>query len=89
MRWSEEVRLIQEEMCRVSAYLSWYVSWWSRRADHPACQNNEPPLSEGLTAYALRQAQLRVSLQNHFQLLWGNVALWVAADEVPEDAQRP
>jgi hypothetical protein len=74
-------------MRRVSAYLSWYESWWSRHAD-TARLHDDPIISEGLAAYALQQAKLRTSLRNHFQLLWKSVPSWVAAGSVTEDKQE-
>ena len=84
LRWSEEVLLVQEEMRRVTAFLHWYASWWLRHAD-VARRYDDPILSEGLAAYALRQAKLRTSLQDQFSLLWKNVSSWIAADDIPED----
>jgi hypothetical protein len=30
MRWTKQICLVQEEMCRVCTYLSWYANWWSQ-----------------------------------------------------------
>jgi hypothetical protein len=81
MRWTEEILLVQEEMRRVSAYLSWYANWWSSHADVGHMKQYDPFLSEGFTAYAERQAHLRMSLQGHFQELWIDVAAWVAGQK--------
>jgi hypothetical protein len=85
MRWTEEIILLQEEMRRVCAYLSWYKNWWSSRADVGHIRQYDPLLSEGLAAYAKRQAHLRTSLQGHFQGLWSDVAAWVASRKVLDD----
>ena len=77
MRWNEEICLVQEEMRRVCAYLSWYANWWSSHADVGHMKQYDPFLTEGLTAYAERQAHLRTSLQGLFQGLWNDVEGWV------------
>ena len=82
MRWTEEIGLVQEEMCRVHAYLSWYRIWWSRRTDVGLMRRYDPFLSEGLASYAERQAYLRMSLQGKFQGLWSDVAAWVSGQKV-------
>ena len=82
MRWSEEIVLVQEEMRRVCAYLSWSANWWSNRADVSRMKQYDPFLSEGLVAYAERQAHLRMSLQGLFQGLWSDVAAWVTGEKV-------
>jgi hypothetical protein len=82
MRWTEEIDLVQEEMRRVSAYLSRYANWWSSHADVGRMRQYDSYLSEGLVAYAERQAHLRTSLQNHFQGLWSDVASWVTGKKV-------
>ena len=82
MRWTEEIILVQEEMRRVCAYLSWYANWWSIRADASHMKQYDPFLSEGLAVYAERQAHLRMSLQGHFGGLWSDVAAWVTGEKV-------
>ena len=82
MRWSEEIILVQEEMRRVCAYLSWYQNWWSSRADVGHVKQYDPFLSEGFAAYAERQAHLRMTLQGHFLGLWSDVAAWVSGQKL-------
>ena len=62
MRFSEEVQLLLEEMCRVRQFLEWQESWWRAKAE----QKNARSIiqNEGLRAYALRQATLRAGLRN-------------------------
>lgn len=74
--------LVQEEMRRVCAYLSWYASWWSSHADVGCVRQYDSFLSEGLGAYAERQVHLRMSLQGHFRGLWSDVTAWVAGQKV-------
>jgi hypothetical protein len=68
MRWSEEVELLEEEMRRVLRFLQWHATWWKEQAHRRACEKEAD--SEGLQAYALRQADLRESLRERFILLW-------------------
>jgi hypothetical protein len=76
--------LIQEEMRRVLEYMSWFANWWTSHAAVPSKSiAHDPYLSEGFTAYAAKQADLRLSLRNHFQILWENVQTWLGANEVP------
>jgi hypothetical protein len=88
MRWTEEIVLVQEEMCRVSAYLSWYANWRSSHADVGRVRQYDSFLSEGLEAYVERQAHLRTSLQDHFQELWSDVASWVTGQKVLDANDR-
>jgi hypothetical protein len=76
MRWSEEVLLVQEEMRRVLEYMSWFSNWWTSHATVPSV-SHDPYLAEGLTAYATKQADLRLSFRNHFEMLWKDVQLEV------------
>ena len=68
MRWSEEVELLEEEMQRVLRFLRWHATWWKKQVHHRACEKSAD--TEGLQAYALRQADLRESLRERFMLLW-------------------
>lgn len=83
-RWSEEVTLLEEEMRRVLAYLSWYEDLWNRRA--AAAQSCEDlTLSEGQRAYALRQAEIRSSIHKHFSQLWRDVPSWISTGKVVDE----
>ena len=44
---------------------------------------HDPYLMEGLTAYAAKQADLRLSLRNHFEMLWKDVQSWLEVNKVP------
>jgi hypothetical protein len=87
MRWKEEIVLVQEEMRRVCAYLSWYANWWSSHTDIGRMRQYDSFMSEGLAAYAEQQAHLRTSLKDHFQGLWIDVAAWVTGGKALEDGQ--
>jgi hypothetical protein len=73
--------LVQEEMRRVLEYMSWFANWWTSHAAVPSIAH-DPYLSEGLMAYAIKQANLRLSLRNHFQTLWKDVPSWLSTNEV-------
>ena len=84
MRWSEEVLLLQEEIKRVLEYMSWFSNWWTSHAAPPSESTaHDPFLSEGLSAYAAKQADLRLLLHNHFEMLWKDVQSWLEANKVP------
>lgn len=63
LRWAEKVELLQEEMCRVLQFLKWQADWWDSRRDTVS-------YSEGLCAYAARQANIRRCMADHFRHLW-------------------
>ena len=68
-RWQEEVELLKEEMRRTLEFLKWKSSLWAAKLsghNHPSSS----ALCEGLNAYALRQADVFVSLRDHFLSLW-------------------
>ncbi|KAJ2911619.1 hypothetical protein MD484_g8794, partial [Candolleomyces efflorescens] len=54
-RWEEEVLLIQEEMRRVVAYMSWKADWWISQASRRQGSVSFD-ISSGLSSYAHRQA---------------------------------
>ncbi|KAG2078357.1 hypothetical protein BDR04DRAFT_1124244 [Suillus decipiens] len=54
-RWSEEVKLLLEEMQRVVVFLKWQAEWWSGQATD----------EEGAVAYAYHQAAMMVSKSEH------------------------
>ena len=87
MRWTEEISLVQEEMRQVCAYLTWYANWWSNHANVGHMKQYDPFLSEGLAAYAERQAHLRMSLQRLFEDLWKDVEAWVTGEKLFDSGQ--
>ena len=83
-RWWEEVCLLNEEMQRVLAYLTWYAESWSRASESiENVDSEDSTLLEGQKAYAFRQAHVKSSLHQHFSLLWHDVASWVREGKVP------
>lgn len=70
-RWSEEVRLLQEEMRRVLEYCSWKGIWWrSRQRDR---EDVDRDVLSGLEAYAHKQATIWERLGQSFGLVWSSV----------------
>lgn len=71
LRWSEEASLVKEEMRRVLAYLSWHEKWWLNQANRRDSEEGQKSaLSEGLSAYAFRQANIRSRMREYFTKLW-------------------
>ncbi|KAJ7578945.1 hypothetical protein C8J56DRAFT_796995, partial [Mycena floridula] len=79
-RWSEELLLLIEEMRRAVVTLSWQADWWK---DQQNRRSVDASLSEGLDAYAKRQAQLKEDLSQHFQYLWCFNSSWTTMGKVP------
>ena len=75
MQFSEEVELLLEEMRRVCQFLQWQESWWLAKAEQKVAESTIQ--DEGLWAYALRQATLRVALHNHFSYMWLYVPAYI------------
>lgn len=73
MRWTEEVELLQEEMRRVMQFFSWQAEWWERQTSRLSDLDAEQ--SEGITAYALRQASIRRSMYDHCIALWSESSM--------------
>jgi hypothetical protein len=76
MRWSEELRLLEEEMRRVLVFLEWDAGVWrhrARRVEEEWVGLSEAQ-SEGLTAFALRQAWIRDCLRSDFTFRWTDAA---------------
>lgn len=70
-RWSEEVRLLQEEMRRVLEYCTWKTTWWRSREIERADVDNA--VVSGLTAYAEKQAVVWEALGQVFAIKWSAV----------------
>ncbi|KAH9911489.1 uncharacterized protein B0H18DRAFT_1168583 [Fomitopsis serialis] len=74
-RWEEEVHLLVEEMRRVLAYHQWMAQRWLGR--HDARQDLPVEVQEGLSAYALRQAEIRTTLRSICARTWQDIGTWV------------
>lgn len=87
-RWAEEYELVQEEMRRVIEYLTWDAEQWEGRCTLRKDDSSAMDiLSEGLNAYANKQASIRRRLQRQFTTRWhphliasGEQPAWLSAD---------
>jgi hypothetical protein len=72
MRWSEELRLLKEEMRRVLAFLEWDAGVCRNRALDVGNRwaSTDAAHAEGLVAYARRQAWIRDCLKADFEFKW-------------------
>ena len=67
-RWEEEYQLVQEEMCRIVAYLEWKADWWKNQASRRVLDNRA--LVQGLSAYAYRQESHLILLATSSAMKW-------------------
>lgn len=92
LRWGEEVRLLKEEMRRVSCTLEWRARWWEDRAAgwSELTLDAKEGVQEGVRAYALRQAQVQRSINHSFTRLWDKpLNPPVTREESGEDGPEP
>ncbi|KAH9484782.1 hypothetical protein JR316_0001684 [Psilocybe cubensis] len=68
MRAKEEVMLLKEEMRRTLAFLEYRKQWWLKRKS--AWTGVRKDLLEGISAFAISQADIQDSLAQHFRALW-------------------
>ena len=75
-RWREEVMLLKEEMWCTLEFLKWRSTNWLDKASQSALKKPlpSPQVLEGLTAYAFQQADIFISLHDHFLSLWCSFA---------------
>ena len=69
--WAEELLHTQEEMCRVLETFQYQANWWESQARRST--GLSPEMTEGLSAYACKQAALRQALRSSFYSQWSNV----------------
>ena len=79
LRWSEEVMLLKEEMRRVRKTLDWKASWWDDRQE--GWSGLDAAASEGVKAYAARQARIQRDLHARFTRLWDQPLVPFVRDE--------
>ncbi|KAJ7430256.1 hypothetical protein B0H11DRAFT_2263932 [Mycena galericulata] len=80
-RWTEEVKLLKEEMRRVPLTLRWKAAWWVARSEveeFTGCH------AEGARAYALRQAGLLRDMADRFERMWEGLQDLEEVEEVEE-----
>jgi hypothetical protein len=82
-RWSEEVELLQEEMSRVLMFLDWHARWWMEQENRRE-EGVDAHLREGLSAYAHRQASIRLKMKDSFVNMWDSVGTWIKAGEISD-----
>ncbi|KAJ7693184.1 hypothetical protein B0H17DRAFT_933273, partial [Mycena rosella] len=86
-RWTEEVRLLKEEMRRVPLTLRWKATWWLEK-ERLAPAGFDEERAEGAAAYATRQAELYTKLAARFELMWAGLQdLEAVPDEGEEEEQ--
>lgn len=68
LQWSQEVELLREEMRRVLQFFAWHAGWWEEQGNR--CISDQAADTEGLQAYAARQADIRRRVAGHFRILW-------------------
>lgn len=74
-RWAEEIELVREEMRRVVAYHDYMHQVWMQRLH---CRTDlSSSIREGLSAYACRQAEIRLSMRETCARMWRYVQQWV------------
>jgi hypothetical protein len=88
-RWTEEVDLVEEEMCRVLAFLQWKEKGWLDLADER--HDIDDVLREGLVAYARRQARIQRDLRVRFEGNWQAIPGYIKMardnlDTIPAEA---
>jgi len=70
-------------MRRTLEFLKWKSSCWLVKTSLKSNQSLSPALREGLNAYAFRQAEVFMSLHNHFLSLWRGLTASSAAPDHP------
>lgn len=68
-RFEEEQELVLEEMIRVQRYFGWKVLWWQER-ELIGSDNVVEKIRAGCVAYAKKQAQILVCLNEKFMRMW-------------------
>lgn len=81
-RWTEEVRLLKEEMRCVPVTLCWKAGWWE---DRRVVEEFIEEHAEGVSAYAARQADLMRRLAKNFEEMWAGT---IDLEIVPCEAER-
>ncbi|KAJ2936266.1 hypothetical protein H1R20_g828, partial [Candolleomyces eurysporus] len=83
-RYQEEIKLVREEMDRTLRFFVWKAADWHAKGDAPRMELIPDEYSEGLKAYAERQASLCQSLHDAFKEQWKDVPSLIksANDEI-------
>ncbi|KAF9513470.1 hypothetical protein BS47DRAFT_1261818, partial [Hydnum rufescens UP504] len=68
-RWMEEVRLLQEEMCRVLKFCDYHAAWWDAR--QTKWESGLPlDVRNGVWAYTTKQAAILCNRAKEFARIW-------------------
>ncbi|KAJ7438372.1 hypothetical protein B0H11DRAFT_1752825 [Mycena galericulata] len=86
MRWTEEVDLLEEEMRRISEFLTWRSNWWRDCVDQRGLEDGAQ--REGEAAYALRQAAFLSELRDSFLVKWGTLPDLIQRGRAGEGFER-
>lgn len=73
----EECQLLGEEMRRILAFHKWQESWWQKQIGH--ITNATDAEQEGLTAYALKQANIRHMMHDICVSTWQDASLLLSS----------
>ena len=74
--------LLKEEMRRVRKTLEWKASWWDDRQE--GWSGLDAAASEGVKAYAVRQARIQCELHVRFTRLWDQLLVPFTRDDSGE-----
>ncbi|KAJ7122599.1 hypothetical protein C8R43DRAFT_899793, partial [Mycena crocata] len=83
LRWCEEVDLLEEEMRRIQEFMTWWAGWWTGLIGKREIVNEAQ--REGETAYASRQAALRLALRDSFAEKWQSLPELIRRGRAGED----
>ncbi|KAH9899376.1 hypothetical protein C8Q73DRAFT_638342, partial [Cubamyces lactineus] len=83
LHWKEETELLPEEMRRVLATLQHEASQWQAFATSPIADVSSE-VQEGITAYAHRQAQIRITMRDTFERVCYEQAVAAKGGSGPE-----
>lgn len=67
-RWSEEVTLVIEEMCRTLSFLEWKAGWWTSAGTLQIGIAKD--MAGGYAAYAAKQEQVMHQMAIAFAMKW-------------------
>ncbi|KAJ7150169.1 hypothetical protein C8R43DRAFT_1128212 [Mycena crocata] len=83
LRWREEVDLLEEEMRRIQVFMTWWAGWWTGLIGQRVIVDEAQ--REGETAYASRQAALRLALRDSFAEKWQTLPELIRRGRAGED----
>ena len=71
-RWTEEVQLLQEEMCWIGVFFAYHVMPWESQAGSQLLEipSLDVGLQEGFCAYAAKQGAMYHDMAHTFNVKW-------------------